>query len=521
MSAMPQGTHPLTARAQGWRLTTAIRAFGLTFVVGIAMSHHSLRDVALAVLGLAVVAAVTAVGELRSFSGWVRWTPIAEGLAVVALLGSAQFDAALAPYLLVAPVVAGARQGWVPAMNSGLGGVIALVAGVALTAPSEVERVLVVHLPWAVLGLAGGLLAGWQTRARRLLEQRQAPYAAANDLLARLHELVSSHSVELDPAFVAERLCDQLRHAGAVPLAVALTGQSSPSVLLGHVPGEATSSLEACLDTGDTQRFATGSCVPLSLGRHVVAAAVIEAAPDDARLTPVLHDAALRLETALRFREVRWQATADERRRLSREIHDGVAQAIVGLGYLVDEFQNHAISAAALDTALLMRREVDRILDDLRASVHAWRTEHVGASLACSLRSIVDSPEASSGPQAQVSDGGVSSLPPEVHDELLGIAREAIGNVRKHAHADHLWVTLTPTADGARLRVEDDGVGGVAPAPGHHGMHTMRERADRVGAWLVVSARTGGGTVVEVSWPAPPGSVRKGELPDAHAVAGR
>ena len=75
--------------------------------------------------------------------------------------------------------------------------------------------------------------------------------------------------------------------------------------------------------------------------------------------------------------------------------------------------------------------------------------------------------------------------------ELLRIAQEAIGNVRRHAHADNLWVTLVSDGSCVRLEVEDDGVGNAAPKDRHWGLQTMRERAATIGADLAVSPRHG------------------------------
>ncbi len=84
---------------------------------------------------------------------------------------------------------------------------------------------------------------------------------------------------------------------------------------------------------------------------------------------------------------------------------------------------------------------------------------------------------------------------------MLRVAQEAIGNVRKHARADNLWVTLDSDGSTLHLEVEDDGVGNAGPRDHHWGLQTMRERAEGVGADLDVSPRPGGGTVVSLRSP--------------------
>jgi nitrate/nitrite-specific signal transduction histidine kinase len=87
----------------------------------------------------------------------------------------------------------------------------------------------------------------------------------------------------------------------------------------------------------------------------------------------------------------------------------------------------------------------------------------------------------------------------DIQTELLRIAQEAITNVRKHARASNLWVTLNTNGAVALLRIEDDGVGRAKLRQDHFGLRMMRERADRIGAELAVTDRTHGGTSVVVA----------------------
>jgi signal transduction histidine kinase len=98
----------------------------------------------------------------------------------------------------------------------------------------------------------------------------------------------------------------------------------------------------------------------------------------------------------------------------------------------------------------------------------------------------------------------------ELHDEpdpdmaalLYRIAQEAIVNVRKHAGARSLRIEAVSAADGAVVRVIDDGAGfspdlTAAPEPGHLGLTTMVERAELAGGWVRVLSTPGQGTTVE------------------------
>jgi signal transduction histidine kinase len=93
-------------------------------------------------------------------------------------------------------------------------------------------------------------------------------------------------------------------------------------------------------------------------------------------------------------------------------------------------------------------------------------------------------------------------LPADVESELLRIAQEGVTNVLKHARARQVELKLSFGADTVSLTIADDGVGFNSTA--HHegfGLLGMRERAERIGARLLVGSRSGQGTRVETIWP--------------------
>jgi signal transduction histidine kinase len=92
----------------------------------------------------------------------------------------------------------------------------------------------------------------------------------------------------------------------------------------------------------------------------------------------------------------------------------------------------------------------------------------------------------------------------EVKIGLYRIAQEALANVVKHARATQVGLLLETQGSAVRLRIEDNGC--PAPSPGVQaaglGLQIMRERAENLGASLCMTAADGGGTRVEVRWPA-------------------
>ena len=217
----------------------------------------------------------------------------------------------------------------------------------------------------------------------------------------------------------------------------------------------------------------------------------------DERAQLVADDFAVRLDTAVLFDDVRTLATAEERNRIAREMHDGVAQEIVGLGYIVDEIESISDHNQTRELASTLRTEITRLVSEIRFSIFDLRHEITDGRLAASLADYAREVSHATGLRVHLSlaESG-PALPPRTATEVLRVAQEAIGNVRKHARASNLWVTLDSDGSTLSLSIEDDGVGNAGPREHHWGLQTMRERAEAVGARLDVSPRSDGGTVV-------------------------
>jgi signal transduction histidine kinase len=218
----------------------------------------------------------------------------------------------------------------------------------------------------------------------------------------------------------------------------------------------------------------------------------------------VINADAVRLDAAQLFDEVRTLATAEERQRLAREIHDGVAQEVASLGYLIDDVG--ANSPESVKPQLLrVREELSRIVSELRYSIFDLRREiGPGASLTSVLAEHARHVGETAGIAVHLElSESPSRLRPAVESELLRIAQEAMANARRHSHAQNLWITCVVDAPDVYLRVDDDGRGLMPPREDSFGLAIMRERAQRAGCALSIGSRPGGGTSVEVR-PTPP-----------------
>jgi signal transduction histidine kinase len=204
------------------------------------------------------------------------------------------------------------------------------------------------------------------------------------------------------------------------------------------------------------------------------------------------------------FDEIRTMATTDERQRLAREIHDGIAQEIASIGYVVDGLAATASNPETVTGLRGLRNELSRVVAELRLSIFDLRsdvspTSGLGAALSDYVRQV--------GAKSDLTvhltlKEATTRLSPPVESELFRIAQEAITNARKHASARNLWVDYWTEPPMAGLTVRDDGTGLGDRRDDSYGMSIMRERASRIDAVLDVftadGAEDGCGTVVQV-----------------------
>lgn len=482
-----------------WRVTTGARAFALALIVGTVLGEESAAESAPLLAALMVIGAVSTALEWNAPAESRPWIPVGEAFLVAVLLASAPLQPSLLVYLAVPPVVAGVRHGWVTTVNAGIvTGVTTLVTLTLMPETDVLSERVRESTPWVVMGIGVGLLATWQSRAMRDVEARRAPYVTANQLVSQLHALASRGTVGLDSVQLAADLETALRATtGATRSAVFIHGRRSEPDLLssygGPVPNpaavgpDADPTIETVWLHGGDQR----------LGSVIL---VRDAGWNDelrARAQSVADEFVLRLDTAVLFDDVRQMATAEERNRIAREMHDGVAQEIVALGYIVDEIESVSDHPETQQLARSLREEISRVVTELRFSIFDLRHQIAEHRLSGALAEYAR--EMSHGSDLRVHlilDESGPALPSRTEMELLRVAQEAIGNVRRHARADNLWVTLVSDGSNVRLEVEDDGVGNALPKERHWGLQTMRERAATIGANLHISSRSGGGTTV-------------------------
>jgi len=218
------------------------------------------------------------------------------------------------------------------------------------------------------------------------------------------------------------------------------------------------------------------------------------------------------IENARLYEQVQSITALEERGRIGRELHDGLAQ-VLGYLYLQSKAAEGLLSSGQIAQAQAelqyMQEVAQEAYGDVRESILGLRTTVTpGAGLIPTLTEYLDKFSQQSGINARlvIGDDTEMKFAPVVEIQLLRIIQEALANTRKHSRASRAWVRFEADEAGAVITVEDDGRG-FDPSRiwqkghEHFGLQTMRERAESVGGDVHISTQPGQGTRVVVQLP--------------------
>lgn len=207
----------------------------------------------------------------------------------------------------------------------------------------------------------------------------------------------------------------------------------------------------------------------------------------------------------LRLRRVRaeFAAVLGERNRIAREIHDTLAQDLVGVSLQVEvaaQMVRRGNLAGTAEQLERTRRLVQEGIADARESIWELRATTAEGSLPSRLQRVAERAR-ERGVATELKIGGTyRPLPARWESEILRVAGEAVNNSIRHAQASAITVSLEYAPEHLLLRIGDDGRGfdPAAATPGgkHFGMRGMRERAENIRGELRVESAPGEGTVV-------------------------
>jgi PAS domain S-box-containing protein len=238
---------------------------------------------------------------------------------------------------------------------------------------------------------------------------------------------------------------------------------------------------------------------------------------DLALLTTLADQMGVMVENAQLRVQAEQEAVAAERRRLGRDLHDSVTQALYSVMMLTGTARNLAEAGNFTKVASILGKieaNNQQALREMRLLIYELRPQVLEEEgLVGALQSRLETVEKRAGIAAELHVTGNISLPPAVEAELYRLAQEALNNALKHAAAKQISVRLSQEAAQFALEVCDDG-GGFDPQAangGGQGLTNLRERAALLGADLDIQSSLGAGTCVRVRWqaPVPPAALAK------------
>jgi len=210
-------------------------------------------------------------------------------------------------------------------------------------------------------------------------------------------------------------------------------------------------------------------------------------------------------------RRIEREAIIEERRRIAREIHDGVAQS---LGYLNLKTKQVSDSVSSQNTVQALtelgdiRQIVQDTYEDIRESIDQLTTEIRNLPIIPALATYTREFGDNNGIRVKFNvSRPFPPLSPVAELQLLRITQEALTNVRRHARATDVVVKLETTSQAVEMLIKDNGQGFTLSdleksPPGYHGLNIIKERSEGLGGSLNISTALGEGTEVRINLPA-------------------
>ena len=190
------------------------------------------------------------------------------------------------------------------------------------------------------------------------------------------------------------------------------------------------------------------------------------------------------------------RAVADERARVAREIHDGLAQYLFAISTQVSMLE----AGAALDEVLpRLKRAATSAQQEARFAVLALSSAGGSARFDYALRRYVELLTADGELEVELDVDPHVRLAPDEQIEVFRIVQEGLGNARRHAGASHVEVSISQRTGRRVVTVSDDGIGfDESAVVGGQGVENMRVRARAIEGQLTRRSARGRGTAIEV-----------------------
>jgi signal transduction histidine kinase len=349
-----------------------------------------------------------------------------------------------------------------------------------------------VHRPEAWAGVVGRLLAWMLIAAAPFVSGRSGPKALANTIVATILVLVLS--------WLALR-------SSAAGLPALDPDAETPGLLTGSLAAQALLNLLALVGFGkrfyerreDLDRWlALAATLMLFASLHYV-------------FTPVLAAGSISRGDFLRvlayglllvgvWRAISFaafgRAVAEERARVAREIHDGLAQYLFAVSTHATMLQN---GAPPEETIAKLKEATDAAQQEARFAILALSTASGNAPFDAALRRYIEFLTADGRLEVDLEIDPTVRLAPDEQIEVFRIVQEGLANVRKHANASRAEVMIGMREGERFVSVRDDGEGfdGQATAAGQ-GLKNIRARTETIEGGFTLTSRPGLGTALEV-----------------------
>ncbi|GLW97089.1 sensor histidine kinase [Microtetraspora sp. NBRC 16547] len=315
-----------------------------------------------------------------------------------------------------------------------------------------------------------------------------------------------------DPRVLADRLTQEVRRTDPADALASVVTVVRDGLAVGGAAVEVTDGRPGYVESGevgDAPREIALVWHGEPVGRLLIGepgARRFAAAHDErviATLLPYVADVAHAVRMAAdlqRSRERILAAREEERRRLRRDLHDGLGQTLSGMAMTINMARLSLKRSPATADDLLrdLRTGMDAVTGDIRELVYGLRPPALDdLGLAGAVRALA---EEGPPPAEVVVEGETTGLPAAVEVAAYRVVQEALTNVRRHARATRVRVELRRDAE-LRVSVTDDGIGLPEDRRAGVGTSSMRERAAELGGSCVIAAAPGGGTAVEARFP--------------------
>jgi signal transduction histidine kinase len=203
-----------------------------------------------------------------------------------------------------------------------------------------------------------------------------------------------------------------------------------------------------------------------------------------------------RLEGEVRASAI--EARDDERRRLARDLHDGMQTRLLLLAMSANELSEESqLAEGERERLRKLERELVGAADDLRTFAHGFLPPAlVERGIYAATADLADSYPGAVDPQI---DAGAERPPAQVETAAYFVVSEALANSLKHAGADSVRLSLARENGSLLIEVEDDGRGGASPDGS--GIVGIRDRVEALDGTLALTSPPRGGTLLRVALP--------------------